>query len=416
MEPAGTTRPSNAKKSTAPGKRGSDLRRSASAPAVSHPSKPSSRPLALLVGTRKGAFLLRADKKRASFQLSEPAFLGHIIHHFVSDPRDPRVFLIAARTGHLGPTILRSENFGKTWEEANRPPAFSKAPAGEPGRIVDHVFWLSPGHSAEKGVWYAGTSPPGLFRSEDGGRSWEEIAGFNSHPRRSAWSGGDQPGIPDGPTLHSILVDPRNPKHLYISLSAGGVFESSDGGGNWAPLNRGCRADFLPDPEPEFGQDPHCVRLHPLYPDRLYQQNHCGIYRLERPEGRWERIGERMPRKIGDIGFPLVLHPRDPDTLWVFPMDGGTVWPRTSPQGKPAVYVSRNAGGKWSRLDQGLPSRQAWWTVKRQAMTADSHEPVGIYFGTTSGEIWGSPNEGLRFRCLARHLPEIYSMETAGNP
>ena len=159
--------------------------------------------------------------------------------------------------------------------------------------------------------------------------------------------------------------------------------------------------------------DPHCVRLHPLRPDRLYQQNHCGIYRMERSEDRWVRIGEAMPKKIGDIGFPLVLHPRDPDTVWVFPMDGTTVWPRTSPEGKPSVYVTRNAGKRWTRLDAGFPKAQGWFTVKRQAMTADAHEPVGIYFGTTAGEVWASTNEGLRWSGLVRHLPEIYSVEAA---
>jgi hypothetical protein len=155
------------------------------------------------------------------------------------------------------------------------------------------------------------------------------------------------------------------------------------------------------------------VRLHPLAPDRIYQQNHCGIYRMDRAEGRWARIGENMPKSVGDIGLPLALHPRDPDTLWVFPMDGTTVWPRTSPGGKPAAYVSRNAGKSWKRLDKGFPRRQGWWTVKRQAMSADAHDPVGIYVGTTSGEIWGSVNEGGRFACLVRNLPEIYSVEAA---
>ena len=145
--------------------------------------------------------------------------------------------------------------------------------------------------------------------------------------------------------------------HLYIGMSSGGVFESTDRGANWKPLNAGCAADFLPVPDPEYGHDPHCVRLHPLAPDILYQQNHCGIYRMERPAGRWERIGMKMPKKIGDIGFPVVLHPRDPDTLWVFPMDGTSVWPRTSPGGKPAAYVSRNAGKTWQRLDTGSASQ-----------------------------------------------------------
>ncbi len=159
--------------------------------------------------------------------------------------------------------------------------------------------------------------------------------------------------------------------------------------------------------------DPHCVRLCPSDPERLYQQNHCGIYRLDRPSKEWVRIGKNMPKAIGDIGFPMVVHPRDADTAWVFPMDGTTVWPRTSPGGRPAAYVTRDGGATWRRLDSGLPRKHAWWTVKRQAMTADRRDPVGLYLGTTSGELWMSSDEGRRWSCLARHLPEIYAVEAA---
>ena len=210
--------------------------------------------------------------------------------------------------------------------------------------------------------------------------------------------------------LHSINVDPRDRNHLYIGLSSGGVFESNDGGADWRPLNKGVVGEFLPDPATEFGHDPHCVRIHPAMPDRLYQQNHCGIYRLDRPGERWTRIGDNMPSEIGDIGFPIELHPRDPDIAWVFPMDGTDVWPRTSPEGRPAVYVTRDAGESWQRQDTGLPER-GWLTVKRQAMTTDRADPVGVYFGTTGGEVWASVNEGESWRCLARHLPEIFSVE-----
>src|SRR5262249_38379310 len=202
---------------------------------------------------------------------------------------------------------------------------------------------------------YGGSWRQGVVRSEDGGDSWEPVAGFNSHPMREAWVGGLGDGTPDGPKMHSIIIDPRDPNHMYIGMSGGGVFESVDKGADWKPLNAGCVVTFLPDPNPEYGHDPHCVRLHPLEPDILYQQNHCGIYRMDRREARWVRIGEKMPESIGDIGFPMVLHPRDPDTAWVFPMDGTQVWPRTSPGGKPAAYVTRNAGKSWTRLDEGLP-------------------------------------------------------------
>ena len=368
-------------------------------------------PVALLVATRKGAFIFKSDVARKTWQISGPMFFGHTVHHMVLDPRGGKTLLAAARTGHLGPTLFRSTNFGKSWTEAEKPPAFGKARAGEKGRVVDHSFWLTPGHASEPQVWYAGTSPQGLFRSEDDGRTWNPVAGFNDHPMYAQWTGGEQAGTPDGPKLHSINVDPRDPAHLYIAMSSGGVFESVDGGKNWAPLNAGCAADFLPFPDPEYGHDPHCLRLHPLAPDVLYQQNHCGIYRMERAEARWQRIGRKMPKRIGDIGFPMVLHPRDPDTVWVFPMDGTAVWPRTSPDGKPAAYVTRNAGKSWQRLDQGLPPANGWFTVLRQSMSADAHEPVGLYFGTTGGELWASRNEGERWTAIAQHLPHIYAVE-----
>ena len=384
-----------------------------SAAETNHKPKPAKGPLALLIATRKGAFILRGGKDRGKWKLSEPIFLGHTVHHIMQDPRDRHTILMACRTGHLGPTVFRSSDTGRSWIEARTPPAFPKAPEGEKGRVVDHVFWLTPGHSSEPGVWYAGSSPQGLFRSEDGGANWEGISGFNDHPMRDTWVGGLGDGTPDGPKMHSVLIDPRDPNHMYLGMSGGGVFESTNRGADWKPLNKGCVADFLPIPDPEYGHDPHCVRLHPMMPDRLYQQNHCGIYRMERDEGVWVRIGDNMPKEVGDIGFPMVLHPRDPDTAWVFPMDGTTVWPRTSPDGKPAAYVTRNAGQSWKRLGKGLPKKHAWLTVKRQAMTADSHDPIGIYFGTTSGEVWGSTNEGKRWGCLARYLPHVYAVEVA---
>jgi photosystem II stability/assembly factor-like uncharacterized protein len=371
-------------------------------------------PVALLIATRKGAFILKSNKTRRSWTTTGPMFFGHIVHHMVLDPRDQKTLLVAARTGHLGPSVFRSSNFGKTWKEATRPPAFPKAPEGQKGRVVDHTFWLTPGHPSEPKVWYAGTSPQGLFRTEDGGDTWSPVSGLNDHSMFEKWTGGEQDGTPDGPKLHSINIDPRDAQHLYIGMSSGGVFESPDRGASWRPLNAGCEISYLPTPDAEYGHDPHCLRLHPLAPDVLYQQNHCGIYRMERTnenEAKWVRIGNNMPKKIGDIGFPVVLHPRDPNTLWVFPMDGTSVWPRTSPGGKPAAYVSKNAGKTWQRLDNGLPESQGWFTVLRQAMTGDAHDPIGLYFGTTGGEVWASKNAGEKWSCIAQHLPQIYAVE-----
>jgi hypothetical protein len=265
----------------------------------------------------------------------------------------------------------------------------------------------------EPNVWYAGTSPQGLFRSEDGGDTWQPFSYINDDPQYREWMGSVQDGTPDGPKMHSIIVDPRDPAHLYFAMSGGGVHESLDGGKSFTPLVKGMEVVEMFDPANIAFHDPHCVRLCPSNPDRLYQQNHCGIYRIDRPSKEWTRIGRKMPKKVGDIGFPMVVHPRDADTAWVFPMDGTMVWPRTSPAGKPAAYVTRNGGKSWQRLDRGLPESQAWWTVKRQAMSADAQDPVGLYFGTTSGELWMSRDEGQRWIRLAQHLPEIYAVEAA---
>ncbi|KAA3649734.1 MAG: glycosyl hydrolase [Proteobacteria bacterium] len=364
----------------------------------------------LFIATRKGAWLLHGDAERRRWRLDGPHFLGQIINHLVLDPRDGQTLLAAASTGHLGPTLFRSTDLGATWQEAAQPPAFAPSADGS-GRSVKHTFWLTPGSADEPGVWYAGTSPQGLFRSEDGGNRWAPFSCLNDDAQYREWMGSEQDGTPDGPKLHSIQIDPRDPAHLYIAMSSGGVHESTDGGRSFAPLLDGLAvvAGF-PRDQPTF-HDPHCVRLCPTLPDRLYQQNHCGIYRLDRPATTWQRIGEAMPAEVGDIGFPLVLHPRDPDTLWVFPMNGDDVWPRTSPDGRPAAYCSRDGGASWQRQDRGLPAEQAWWTVKRQAMCADAGEPLGLYLGTTSGEIWGSADEGGHWVCLARHLPEVYAVE-----
>jgi photosystem II stability/assembly factor-like uncharacterized protein len=365
----------------------------------------------LLIGTRKGVFVLRSNDERSNWSMSEPMFLGHIAQHVVLDPRDRSRMLLAVSTGHLGPTVFASNDLGNTWTEAAKPPAFR---TGEPlSRSVKSVFWLSPGHASQPGVWFAGASPQGLFRSEDHGNTWAPFDGWNDHPNWPLWAEWPEQNTPDGSMLHSINIDPRDPSHMYLGLSSGGVFETVDAGTNWSPLNLGSLSPMAPDPNQEFGQDPHCIRMHPANPDRLYQQNHCGIYRMDRPDNRWNRIGENMPAEIGDIGFPIELHPRDPDTAWVFPMDGTDVWPRTSPDARPATYVTRDGGATWTRGDRGLPDR-AWFTVKRQAMTVDNHpESIGVYFGTTSGEVWASADEGDSWQCIAAHLPEIYSLEYA---
>jgi hypothetical protein len=365
----------------------------------------------LLIGTRKGAWIYRSDKARKTWAVQGPIFLGSIINHLVRDPRDGKTLMMAASTGHLGPTVFRSTDAGLTWTEAKRPPAF---PKGDPhGRAVDHSFWIEPGHASEPGVWWAGTSPPGLFRSADGGDSWEAVDSLNNHPMYLDWFPPESSGTPDGAILNQVVIDPRDARHIYLATCSAGVLESRDHAETWRTLNQNVETTFLPETFPDYGQDAHFIALAPTNPDRIWQQNHCGIYRLDRPGERWDRIGKAMPAEIGDIGFTIVPHPRQVDTAWVFPMDGTDVWPRTSPGGRPALYRTRDAGLSWERQDQGFPTEQGWFTVKRQAFCADAHDPVGLYLGTTGGELWMSDDEGASFRQIAAHLPEIYSVAAA---
>ena len=374
----------------------------------------------LAIGTIKGGFLLRSGPARRKWELSGPFHLGSQVHDFRLDPRDGRTLVMSSTGGHLGPTIFRSTNKGRTWSEASRPPQFKKLAkkkratrsTGTLGMSVKINLWLTPGHASEPGVWYCGASPQGLFRSTDGGNTWRGVPGWNEGRNWWNWTAGGKNETPAGALLHSVCVDPRDAKHMFLSLSIGGTFESFDRGASWKPLNRGVEADFLPEKNPEFGQDPHCMIMHPADPSRLYQQNHCGIYHLDRDGGEaWTRIGRRMPKRIGDIGFPIVGHPTDANTVWVFPMDGTAIWPRTSPDARPAVYRTRDAGRNWERLDRGLPPRNAWLTVFRQAMDADDvRRAPGVYFGTTSGELWASRDGGESWTRLAEHLPRILSV------
>ena len=382
--------------------------------ATKRASRPQAKPRVLvMVATRKGAWLYHGDAARRSWRTSGPHFLGHIINHMRLDPRDGRTLLAAAKTGHIGPTVFRSTDLGRTWKEAAKPPAFAKSPEGMRSRSVDHTFWLTPAHANEPNVWYAGTSPQGLFRSEDGGVTWAPFSTIHDDPKYRDWFGTEQDGTSDGPKLHSILVDPRDPAHLYFAMSGGGIHESVDKGRTWTPLVTGMEVVEGFDAANIAFHDPHCIRMCPSNPDRLYQQNHCGIYRLDRPSREWVRVGKAMPKKVGDIGLPMVVHPRDDNVAWVFPMDGGGVWPRTSPDGIPGAFVTRNGGKTWKRQAAGMPDGKAWWTVKRQAMAADGGDPVGLYVGTTSGELWASRNEGEKWSVLAQHLPEIYAVEAA---
>ncbi|OLS25010.1 MAG: hypothetical protein HeimC2_20650 [Candidatus Heimdallarchaeota archaeon LC_2] len=359
----------------------------------------------ICIGTKKGAFILTATQNRNDWKLSEPIYFGNVIYHFVCDKRNPNRMLIAAKTGHLGPTVFISNDRGISWNESKQPPRFS----GE--KTVNFIFWLTPGHASETDVWYAGTSPQGLFKTEDGGQTWDEVLSFSQNELIRQITENNE-GTPIGPLLHSINVDPRDKNHICLAMSTGGFIETKDGGQTWGAFNKNVLADFLPTPYPDWGQCVHNLQQHPGNPDIYYQQGHCGVYKVNlETDNEWTRIGENIPKEIGDIGFPLILHPMDENKLWVVPMDGTDVWPRTSVNGKPALYHSDDGGSTWLRQDKGFPTENAWFTVMRQATAHDNQSSLGLYVGTKAGELWASFDEGNEWRCITRHLPEIYSIE-----
>lgn len=347
----------------------------------------------LLVGTRKGAFILESDGARSKWQLRGPFCENWPTHDFVRAP-DGALYAGGGNAWY-GPSVWRSTDNAATWTQSSRGLTY-----GDDGPKVTTIWSLSP----TNGTLYAGVEPAGLFRSDDAGHTWSHVNGLREHPSRPAW----EPGA-GGLCLHSIAVHPTDASRLWVGISAVGTFATSDGGLTWATRNKGVRADFIPGPTPEFGQCVHKLRLHPAKPEWLYQQNHCGVYRSDDGGREWTDLTPGLPSQFG---FPLVIHPHDPSTIYVIPHDGPEAG-RQMLDGKPAVWRSRDRGDTWQRLDAGLPPRDAYLTVLREAMAVDSLEQPGVYFGTSTGQVFGSADEGEHWQLVADYLPPIWSVEAA---
>ncbi len=349
----------------------------------------------VLVGTRKGAFIVESDVARRSWTVRGPFCETWPTNHVVGDP-DSGTIYAGGGSEWFGPAVWRSTDLGASWTHSSAGLAY--AVGEEP---IKSVWSLAAAH----GELHAGVQPAGLFRSEDGGASWSHVRGLRDHPTRPEW----QPGGA-GLILHSLVPHPRDAARLWVAISAAGVFYTEDRGCTWQPRNRGTRNDYMPEEQryPEFGQCVHCLVVAPRSHDRLYQQNHCGMYRSDDGGQRWESIEAGLP---SSFGFAAAAHPRDPDTLYLLPLNGDSVG-RYVPDGRAAVWRTRDAGRSWQDLRAGLPQENAFLTVLRQAMAADRLEPAGIYFGTHTGQLYASTDEGETWCCIAPYLPPICSVET----
>jgi photosystem II stability/assembly factor-like uncharacterized protein len=352
----------------------------------------------VLVGTRKGLFTLRSDDGRRDWQLAGPALTGWEVMHAT---RDPRSGTIHAATNNFvyGATVHRSTDEGATWtraEEIGLPE--------ESGLKLDRVWHVEPGH--EEGTLWLGGDPGALLRSEDGGKSFENVAGLTLHPTREHWN----PGA-GGLCCHSISLDTSEPSRIYAAISAAGGFRTDDGGETWTAINRNVAADFLPEPYPDVGQCVHKLLCHPAKPERLWQQNHCGVYRSDDRGENWARLeGNGLP---SGFGFPIMLHPRDPDVAYVIPEEGAEN--RVTSNGRLGVYATRDGGASWQLASKGLPE-QAWAVILREASSFDTLDPAGLYFGTQSGQVWVSSSEGDDWIEAASELPPVLSVEAAEWP
>lgn len=357
-----------------------------------------SRQVVVLIGTRRGLFRAVSDQARNEWSLEGPAIVGYEVYHAFLDPRDPRTGYAAVRHEVWGAHVYRTRDWGKTWEPLEARPSFPE----RDGRVVQAIWHLAPGANSEPGVLYAGVEPAALFVTQDEGGSWRRVRSIEDHPTAASW----QPAK-GGLALHSIQVDASDAERIFVAVSAGGAYRSDDRGRSWVAINHGVRADFLPDTRPEAGQCVHCVRLHPRSPERLYQQNHCGTYRSDDSGETWIEITSGLP---SDFGYVMGIDPSNPDRCWVIPEESSHL--RAVCEGRLRVYRSDDSGRSWRALTRGLPQEQAWLTVLREALATDGMNPCGVYFGTSTGHVFASP-DGTAWHEIARHLPKVLSVEVS---
>ena len=366
----------------------------------------------VLVGTKKGAFILNSDHQRQRWDVSGPHFGGWEVYHLKASPADPNRIYAAPSTGWFGQLIQRSDDGGESWNAVSNQFEY----AGIPGT---HQWYDGTPHPWEfKRVWhlepsltdpdtvYAGVEDAALFRSTDGGASWTELSGLRGHGTGPEWA----PGA-GGMCLHTILLDPSNPQKMYIAISAAGAFRTDDGGQSWLPINRGLRSNHLPDQDAEVGHCVHHIAMHPARPDVLFMQKHWDVMRSDTSGDAWVEVSGDLP---SDFGFVIDVHAHEPETIYVIPIKSDSE--HYPPDGKLRVYRSRKGGNDWEALTNGLPQADCYVNVLRDAMSVDRLEPCGVYFGTTGGQVYASADAGDNWMPIVRDLPAVLSVEVQTIP
>jgi photosystem II stability/assembly factor-like uncharacterized protein len=390
----------------------------------------------VLVGTRKGAFILTSDGKRQRWDVSGPHFTGWEIYHVKGSPADPNRLYASQSSGWFGQVIQRSDDGGKTWHQPGTPPGEPTTtpegfPKGESNKFVydtspetgkpltTHQWYDGTQHPWEfKRVWhlepslsdpdvvYAGVEDAALFRTTDGGKTWHELPGLRGHGTGPKWA----PGA-GGMGLHTILIDATNPRRMYGAISAAGAFRTDDAGKTWKPINRGLHSQYIPDPTAEVGHCVHRIAMHRSRPNVLFMQKHWDVMRTDDGGENWREVSGNLP---SDFGFPIDVHAHEPDTVYVVPIQGDSG--RFPPEGRLRVYRSRTGGNEWEPLTEGLPQANCYVNVLREAMAVDSLDKCGVYFGTTGGQVYASANAGDSWAPIVRDLPAVLSVEAQTLP
>jgi len=391
----------------------------------------------ILVGTRKGAFILTSDSRRRHWSVNGPLFAGWEIYHVKGSPADPDRIYASQSSSWFGQIIQRSDDGGASWHLPGSPGGAAGVnqatgmPQGESNKFVydtseatgrpltTHMWYDGSQHPWEfKRVWhlepaldepdtvYAGVEDAALFRSTDGATTWQELAGLRGHESGPAW----QPGA-GGMCLHTIVLDPANPDRMFVAISAAGAFRSDDGGRSWKPVNHGLVSQHIPDPTAEVGHCVHRIAIHPRHPDTLYMQKHWDVMRSDDGGEHWREVSGNLP---SDFGFPIAVHAHEPETIYVVPIESDAL--HYPPEGRLRVYRSRSGGEAWEALTEGLPQENCYVNVLRDAMAVDELDPCGVYFGTTGGQVYASSDEGDSWRSIVRDLPAVLSVEAQTLP